>query len=109
MATQTTEGYTGLQLDVARMTKALGHPARIAIIELLARRGGRQCGELVDELPIAQATVSQHLRALRDAGLIDGEIDGPRSCYHLSAEAFSRMRDVVSEWMGACACACGCC
>jgi DNA-binding transcriptional ArsR family regulator len=109
MATRKTEGYSAEQLDLARLTKALGHPARIAIIETLARRGGCQCGELVDELPIAQATVSQHLRALRDAGLIEGEVDGPRSCYSLSPGAFSRMRSLVSDWMGACACACGCC
>ncbi len=109
MATRTTEGYSELHLDLARLSKALGHPARIAIIELLARRGGCQCGELVDELPIAQATVSQHLRALRDAGIIEGEIDGPRSCYTLSPAVFSRMRVIVSEWMAACACACGCC
>ena len=61
--------------------KALAHPARLRILQTLAERGTCICGELVDALPLSQATVSQHLKVLRKAGLISGEIEGPRSCY----------------------------
>ncbi|MCA9619482.1 MAG: winged helix-turn-helix transcriptional regulator [Myxococcales bacterium] len=66
---------------LARLAKALGHPARVAILRLLMRRASCVCGEIVDELPLAQSTVSQHLKQLKEAGLIRGEIDGPRVCY----------------------------
>ena len=65
---------------LARTCKALSHPARLAILQTLAQRGTCICGEIVDVLPLSQATVSQHLKVLREAGLIRGEIDGPRSC-----------------------------
>ena len=67
--------------ELARLAKALGHPARVAIMRLLLRRGTCLCGDIVDRLPLAQATVSQHLKVLKEAGWIQGEIDGPRVCY----------------------------
>jgi ArsR family transcriptional regulator len=70
-------------IRTARWAKALAHPVRIRILEILAGRGTCVCGCLVDLLPLAQSTVSQHLGELRDAGLIRGEIDGPRTCYCL--------------------------
>ena len=76
--------------EAARLAKALAHPARLAILQTLARRGTCICGEIVEVLPLAQATVSQHLKVLREAGLIQGEVDGPRSCYCLDAEAVQR-------------------
>jgi len=63
------------------MAKALGHPARVAIVRLLLRRGECICGDIVERLPLAQATVSQHLKVLKEAGWIRGEVDGPRVCY----------------------------
>ncbi len=72
---------------LAEVAKALGHPARLAILQTLAARGTCVCGELVSELPLAQATVSQHLKALKTAGLVRGEVDGPRSCYCVDAPA----------------------
>ena len=72
--------------DLAELAKALAHPARIAILELLAEKQQCICGELVDELPLAQASVSRHLKALKEAGLIKGEVDGPKSCYCLDRE-----------------------
>jgi ArsR family transcriptional regulator len=72
---------------VARMAKALGHPARVAILRLLLRRGECICGDIVERLPLAQATVSQHLKVLKEAGWIQGEIDGPRVCYCAPPEA----------------------
>jgi ArsR family transcriptional regulator len=72
--------------------KALAHPARLRIVEVLAARGTCICGEIVEVLPLAQATVSQHLKILRDAGLLQGTIEGPRSCYCLDAPAVSALR-----------------
>ncbi len=81
---------------LAELGKALSHPARIAILELLAEREQCICGELVDELPLAQASVSRHLKALKEAGLIKGEIDGPRTCYCLNKEALSALHEQFS-------------
>src|SRR3954463_10162123 len=67
--------------EIATLFKALGHPARVRILRVLLERDACVCGELCDELALAQSTVSQHLRVLREAGLIHGEIDGPRVCY----------------------------
>ncbi|MCA9717999.1 MAG: winged helix-turn-helix transcriptional regulator [Myxococcales bacterium] len=67
--------------QLARLARALGHPARVAILRMLVRREGCIVSAIVDELPLAQSTVSQHLKQLKDAGLIRGDIDGPRICY----------------------------
>ena len=67
--------------ELAALAKALGHPMRVRILRLLLEREECVCGDLVDQLPIAQSTVSQHLKVLREAGLVHGEIDGPRTCY----------------------------
>lgn len=66
---------------LAKYAKALGHPARIAILRLLAAKATCQCGDIVDELPLSQSTVSQHLKELKAAGLIKGEIEGVKVCY----------------------------
>lgn len=66
---------------LAAMAKALGHPMRVRILRILLEREECVCGEICEELPIAQSTVSQHLKVLRGAGLIHGEVDGPRVCY----------------------------
>jgi DNA-binding transcriptional ArsR family regulator len=78
-----TEAFTATDLRAAELAKALGHPARIAILRTLAERRSCVCGEIVEVLPLAQSTVSQHLAALKEAGLIQGIIEGPRSCYCL--------------------------
>lgn len=80
---------------LARLAKALGHPARVAIIRLLLRRETCVCGEIVDELPLAQSTVSQHLKQLKEAGLIRGEVDGPRVCYCVDEGAIALLRGLV--------------
>jgi DNA-binding transcriptional ArsR family regulator len=67
--------------NLAKYAKALGHPARIAILKLLANRKTCICGDIVDELPLSQSTVSQHLKELKEAGLIKGEIEGAKVCY----------------------------
>jgi ArsR family transcriptional regulator len=78
----------------ASMCKALGHPARVTIVNYLKRIDQCLCGDIVDLLPLAQSTVSQHLKCLKEAGLIKGEVEGPKTCYCLDKimlEKFSRM------------------
>jgi len=81
--------------DLARLAKAVAHPARVQIIRLLSGRTSCVCGEIVDELPLAQSTVSEHLRILKDAGLIRGDVDGPRVCYCLEPKALARLKALV--------------
>ena len=83
--------------ETAALAKAIAHPARIAILRILLRRGDCVCGRLVDELPLAQATVSQHLRVLKEAGLIDGTIDGPRVCYCVNRTALKRLQALIGQ------------
>jgi ArsR family transcriptional regulator len=72
--------------------KALAHPARLEILRLLAERGTCVCGAIVEVMPLAQATVSQHLKVLKEAGLVRGTIDGPRSCYCIDRAAVAATR-----------------
>ncbi|MEO1368910.1 MAG: metalloregulator ArsR/SmtB family transcription factor [Acidobacteriota bacterium] len=81
--------------DLARLCKALAHPARVHIVRLLAARSTCVCGELVVELDLAQSTVSQHLKILKDAGLVRGEIQGPRTCYCLEPVALADLGRLV--------------
>ncbi len=81
---------------LARLAKALAHPARVAILRLLVQREGCIVGDVVDELPLAQSTVSQHLKQLRAAGLIRGEVDGPRVCYCVEPGAVSLFKALVA-------------
>lgn len=74
---------------LALQLRALGHPARLAIVDVLAARGSCVCGEIVRVMPLAQATVSQHLKVLKEAGLLRGTVDGPRSCYCLDDQALA--------------------
>ena len=91
------EDTTAIDAQLARLAKALGHPARIAIIRLLIRRDSCVCGEIVDELPFAQSTVSQHLKQLKEAGLIRGKVDGPRVCYCLDKETVALFKTLVGR------------
>jgi ArsR family transcriptional regulator len=81
--------------EMARFARALAHPARVAILRLLMERGECICGTIVEQLPLAQATVSQHLKVLKEAGLIQGEIDGPRVCYCVNPKAVSRFQELI--------------
>jgi ArsR family transcriptional regulator len=82
--------------ELAELTKALGHPARLQILQLLIERNTCICGEIVDELPLAQSTVSQHLKVLKEANLIRGEIDGPSICYCINPETISRLKQLIA-------------
>jgi ArsR family transcriptional regulator, arsenate/arsenite/antimonite-responsive transcriptional repressor len=84
--------FTADDERLAGWLKALAHPARLRIVDVLAARGTCVCGEIVEVLPLAQATVSQHLKILKDAGLLQGTLDGPRSCYCLDAAALRELR-----------------
>ena len=81
--------------ELAALTKALGHPARVQILRLLSRRDSCVCGDIVEELPLAQSTVSEHLRILKSAGLVRGEVDGPRVCYCVDERGLRRLRALV--------------
>ncbi len=83
---------------LAGYAKALAHPARIAILSKLAEESTCICGEIVQVLPLAQSTVSQHLSELKKAGLICGEIDGPRSCYCINKKNFEEMKSLFAEF-----------
>jgi DNA-binding transcriptional ArsR family regulator len=82
---------------LASRLKALGHPARLEILRVLAERGTCICGEVVELLPLAQSTVSQHLKVLKEAGFVRGEIDGPKSCYCLDQKAIEEFRGELDE------------
>lgn len=82
--------------ELAALAKALGHPARVQILRILVRKTACVCGDIVEELPLAQSTVSQHLKVLKEAGLIRGEVDGPRVCYCIEPRALRRLRVLVA-------------
>src|ERR671934_265637 len=83
--------------ELASLCKAVGHPARVQILRLLVRRDACICGDIVDELPLAQSTVSQHLKVLKEARLIRGDIDGPRVCYCIEPHALRRLKALVGS------------
>ncbi len=84
--------------SMAAMAKALGHPARLRILRLLARTPGCIGGDIVDVVGLAQSTVSEHLRILRDAGVIQGQIDPPRVCYSLTPGALGPLAVMIAEF-----------
>jgi ArsR family transcriptional regulator len=81
--------------ELAILAKAIAHPARIEILRLLTRRSTCICGAIVEELPLAQSTVSQHLKILKEAGLLRGEVDGPRVNYCIEPLTLQRLKDLV--------------
>jgi len=81
----------------AAIAKALGHPARIAILKILAQKNTCFCGDITEIIPLAQSTVSQHLKALKTAGLIKGEVEGVRTCYCLNPDGIKELKNLLSE------------
>jgi DNA-binding transcriptional ArsR family regulator len=92
-----TEEFTKAQNDLALITKALGHPARIAIIQFIIKSKSCVCGDIVDELPLSQSTVSQHLNELKKVGLIKGDIEGPRICYCIDEKVWNKAKKVIGD------------
>ena len=84
-------------VELAELAKALAHPARVQILRMLAQTSSCVCGEIVEELPLAQSTVSQHLKILKECGLIRGEVDGPRICYCIEPRTLRRLKALVGS------------
>jgi len=97
-ASSTDEGECACDIDVelAKMAKALGHPARVAILRLLIARNECICGEICDQIPLAQSTISQHLKMMKEAGLIQGEVDGPRICYCVNPGKLKQLKALIA-------------
>ncbi len=83
--------------DLAKLSWALAHPARVRIVRLLLDRTSCMCGEIVEEMPLAQSTVSQHLKILKETGLVQGEIDGPRVCYCVNSDALAALKKLIAD------------
>jgi DNA-binding transcriptional ArsR family regulator len=90
-------GFTQKDNKLAMYGKALAHPARIAILKLLAGRQACVCGDIVDELPLSQSTVSQHLKELKEAGLIKGEIEGAKVCYCIDEKEWRIAQNFINQ------------
>lgn len=108
MGVSKTEEFSPEENRTAELAKAFAHPARVAILRLLAEKKACVCGDLVDELPLSQATVSQHLKELKRIGIIKGEIDPPRVCYCIDGavweEAQARFGRVFDSFKAAVCC-----
>jgi len=97
MGATKTEHFTDRQNQIAMLSKALGHPARIAIIEYLMSVDTCICGDIVNVLPLAQPTVSQHLKELKNAGLIKGNIEGNTICYCIDERALEQLQNYFAN------------
>lgn len=97
MGLSKTERYTLAQNNLALLAKAMGHSARVAILQHLIKTRSCICGDIVDELPLSQSTVSQHLRELQKAGLIKGNIDGPSVCYCIDEKAWASTKRIFND------------
>ena len=89
------EHFTDNQNELANLLKALGHPARVAIVEYLIQHKQCICGDIVNELPLSQATISQHLRELKQVGIIQGNIEGNSICYCLNPQVFQQITQFI--------------
>ena len=98
MATNKKEAFGQEEQELAALAKALAHPARIAILKELARRQTCICGEIVEVLPLAQSTVSQHLKELQLAGLVQGTVEGVKSCYCINRATFQRFEKMLESF-----------
>jgi DNA-binding transcriptional ArsR family regulator len=102
MGLSKTEAFNKEQNEMAVLAKALGHPARIAILQFLAKQQSCVCGDIVEELPLSQSTVSQHLKELKEAGLIKGEIEGPSVCYCINEKMMEKARKALNKLFDSC-------
>ena len=96
LTTVKTEASRASDRELAVLAKALGHPARVQIVRFLLSRDSCMCGDIVEHLPLAQSTVSQHLKMLKESGLIRGTIDGPRVCYCVEPTVLERFKKLVT-------------
>ncbi len=98
MAITKANKFNKKQKRTAELAKALSHPARVAILELLADRASCICGDITNELPLAQSTISQHLKVLKRVGMIKGEVDGVRTCYCLDEETVQEFEQNIIDF-----------
>ncbi len=96
MGTTKTEEFTIKDNKIAKYAKALAHPARVAILQLLIKKQACICGDIVDELPLSQSTVSQHLKELKEAGLIKGDIEGAKVCYCIDEKEWEHAKTYLN-------------
>lgn len=94
-----TEKFTDQQNELALLGKAFGHPARVAILEYLFKLDSCVCGDLVNEIGLAQATISQHLKELKKLGLIQGNVEGTSVCYCINKESWTKMKAIISNFL----------
>ena|ERR1044071_55366 len=99
MGLSKTEEFTVKQNKIAKYMKALGHPARIAILEVLIKKQTCICGDIVEDLPLSQSTVSQHLKELKEAGLIKGEIEGVKVCYCIDEKEWETAKSYLGSFL----------
>jgi ArsR family transcriptional regulator len=99
MATINKQEFEATDVELAEFARVMGHPGRIAILKTLAERNECVCGEIVDVLPLAQATVSQHLKELKKMGLVQGRISGVKSCYCINWEGFERFTNAMQQYI----------
>jgi DNA-binding transcriptional ArsR family regulator len=97
MGATKTDHFTDKQNAIATLAKALGHPARVAIVDYLLKVEACICGDIVNELPLAQPTVSQHLKELKNAGIIKGEIEGNTICYCLDKNSIDKLQSYFAN------------
>lgn len=97
MGTTKTKDYSVQELSIAKYAKALSHPARVAILNVLLKKKACICGDIVDELPLSQSTVSQHLKELKEAGLIKGDIEGVSVCYCVDEKEWLKAKNQLNQ------------
>lgn len=99
MGASKTSEYGAKDISLAKYAKALSHPARIAILNLLIKKQSCICGDIVNELPLSQSTVSQHLKELKDAGLIKGDIEGASVCYCIDEKEWKKAKTLMENFL----------
>ena len=93
-----TQIFTDQQNNLAKIFKVLGHPARVAIIQYIANQNACICNDLVDEIGLAQATISQHLKELKSIGLLEGEVEGKSMCYCVNIETWTTIQNQLNQF-----------
>ena len=109
MGASKTQLFDPRQNELAALAKALAHPARIAILEVLAKKQACICNDIVDEVPLAQPTISQHLKELKYAGLIKGDVEGTSVCYCLDMDKLKDVQGLIGGYLDSLALRSGCC
>jgi len=106
MATAKKDLFTKQENRIADLAKAMGHPARVAILLYLIKKNSCVCGDIVDELPLSQSTVSQHLKELKRVGILQGEIEGTKTCYCIDPKVWKEMsglfNGLIQKFKGDC-------